>query len=139
MSNKIAVVAHNNLKPNLVTFLKEREQWFWGRELVATGRTAELLKENLSLSIHGMKPGNEGGFRDLSQMVTEGAVKCVIFLRDPEIIQDYEDEVTEFVKACNRANLPLATNPASAELLILGLIKKESAELTKSRTQANTH
>jgi len=51
-----------------------------------------------------------------------------LFFRDPEIVQDYEADVVEFVKTCIRQNIPLASNPASAELLIVGLIRMEASK-----------
>jgi methylglyoxal synthase len=57
--------------------------------------------------------------------VKHGEIDMVIFFRDPEIVQDYEAEVVAFVKECIRQNIPLASNRASAELLILGMIRME--------------
>jgi methylglyoxal synthase len=54
-------------------------------------------------------------------------LSLVLFFRDPEIVQEYESEVIEFVKNCIRENVPLASNQASAELLIVGLIKMEAS------------
>lgn len=132
--NRIAVVAHNRMKPTLLEFLKERQEWFWGRKLVSTGLTAGFLKDNgIKADVEQMRPGKEGGFMDLRDMVAEGKIDMVLFFRDPEIFQEYEHEIIEFLKECNRNNLPLATNPASGELLVLGMIKKESSQRTRDR------
>ncbi|NQX91025.1 MAG: methylglyoxal synthase [Flavobacteriales bacterium] len=135
MLKNIAVVAHNKMKPELVNFLKEKEPWFWGRNIVSTGLTGTLLKSELNLNITPLSPGKEGGFNELRELVDKGEVKMVLFFRDPEIVQEYEDEVIDFLKSCNLKNIPLATNPSSAELIILGLIKKEAAEKTKSKAR----
>ncbi|WP_306644061.1 methylglyoxal synthase [Sanyastnella coralliicola] len=134
MTKKIALVAHDNMKPQLVEFMKEREDWFWGRELVATGQTGEFLeKGELKISLTRLLPGNQGGYTQMTALVANGEVEIAFFLRDPEIVQDYEDEVADFIRECNRKNVPLATNPASAELLIIGLIRKEAAEKARDR------
>jgi methylglyoxal synthase len=52
----------------------------------------------------------------------------VLFFRDPEIVQDYESDIVALVKACIKHNIPLASNPASAELLIVGMIRMEAAQ-----------
>jgi len=131
---RIAIVAHNMMKPKLVSFLKEREDWLWGRELVATGLTADFLeKEELKVPVEHLKAGKEGGYRQLTDLVKQDEISLALFFRDPEIVQDYEKEVSDFVRECNRQNVPLATNPASAELLILGLIRKESSEKQRGR------
>ena len=134
----IAIVAHNKMKPVLIEFLKEREAWFWGRQLLATGLTADFIEHGgIDLKVEHLNPGKEGGYTQLKKRVDEGEVSMVLFFRDPEILQDYEDEVVDFIRSCNRKNLPLATNPASAELLILGLIKKEAAERARDRVHAD--
>jgi methylglyoxal synthase len=120
------------MKPVLVDFLKEKESWLWGRQLIATGLTADFLEhQDFSVAIEHAKPGREGGFKDLTDRVKSGEIGMVLFFRDAEIVQDYEAEVVEFVKTCIRQNIPLASNPASAELLIVGLIRMEAAGRNK--------
>ena len=137
MLQNIAVIAHNKMKPELVEFLQEKQDWFWGRNIIATGKTAAALDSKVRLKLQPLSPGQDGGYKELKKLVDEDVVKLVIFFRDPEIVQEYENEVVEFLKSCNRKNIPLATNPSSAELIILGLIKKEAAEKTQSRTLEN--
>lgn len=134
-SSYIAVVAHNKMKPALVSFLKEREAWLWGRKLLATGLTADFVEQGgIKVDVEHLSPGASGGYAELKKAIDEGKVAMVLFFRDPEITQDYEDEVIAFLKACNRSNIPLATNPASAELLILGMIKQEASDKSRERT-----
>lgn len=138
MIKNIAVVAHNKMKPALATFLQERKDWLWGRKIIATGLTADaLVSADIDLDIMHLSEGKSGGYLELKKMVEEGEIAMVLYFRDSDLSQEYEDEVSAFINACNRQNIPLATNPASAELLILGLIKKEAAELIKSRTEAD--
>lgn len=128
MKKKIAVVAQDRMKPVLVSFLRERQDWLWGRTLVATGLTADFVEqEHFKVKIEHLSAGKEGGYRELKDMVDAGEIDMAFFFRDPEIVQEYEQDVTDFLRSCNRQNIPLATNPASAELVILGLIKKENA------------
>ncbi|MCC6599439.1 MAG: methylglyoxal synthase [Crocinitomicaceae bacterium] len=129
---KIAIIAHDRMKPKLVEFLKERENWLWGRTFIATGLTAEFVKQGVELNVEHVNPGREGGFKQLTKMAQEGELSAVFFFRDPEMVQDYEAEVVDFVKTCIRCNLPLASNPASAELLIVGLIKMENSTRVKN-------
>lgn len=138
MIKNIAVVAHNKMKPALAAFLQERKDWLWGRKIIATGLTADaLVSAEIDLDIMHLSEGKSGGYLELKKMVEEGEIAMVLYFRDSDLSQEYEDEVAAFINACNRKNIPLATNPASAELLILGLIKKEAAELIKSRTEAD--
>ena len=127
----IALIAHDSMKPKLVAFLQQREQWLWGRQFIATGLTAEVLEQGLKLDVKHAPPGREGGFRALTRMARSGELSVVIFFRDPEIVQDYEADIIDFVKACIGLNIPLASNPASAELLIVGMIRMEQAAKTR--------
>lgn len=133
---KIAIVAHDRMKPLLVRFLREREDWLWGRTLVATGLTAEFVEqEHFKASVEHLKAGKEGGYIQLMQKVEAGEIGMCFFFRDPEIVQDYENDVVQFIRACNRMNIPLATNPATAELVMLGAIKKETADRIREKNQ----
>jgi len=129
MDKKICIIAHDKMKPALVSFLKEREDWLWGRKLIATGLTAEFLEhEDLKVAVEHVNPGREGGFRELTEKVDAGEISMLVFFRDPEIVQDYEADVVQLVKSCIKNNIPLASNPASAELLIVGLIRMEASK-----------
>lgn len=128
MEKKICVIAHDKMKPALVSFLKEREDWLWGRKIIATGMTAEFMEhEDIKVQVEHVHPGREGGFRELTEKVNQGEIGLVLFFRDPEIVQDYEADIIALVKACIKQNIPLASNPASAELLIIGMIRMEAS------------
>ena len=126
--SKICIIAHDKMKPRLVEFLREKENWLWGKKLIATGLTAEFLEhEDFKVEVEHVNPGREGGFKELEAKVKSGDIGMVLFFRDPEIVQDYEDEIVQFVKTCIKENIPLASNPASAELLIVGQIRMEAS------------
>jgi methylglyoxal synthase len=128
MAKQIGIIAHDKMKPALVGFLKERQQWLWGRSLVATGLTANFIEHEMELRIDHLQPGRDGGFKELTKRVENGQIEMVIFFRDPEITQDYEADIVALVKACIKENIPLASNPASAELLIVGMIRMEASK-----------
>ncbi len=129
MEQKICVIAHDKMKSQLVTFLKEKSDWLWGRKLIATGHTAELLRqEALKVEVESVHRGRDGGFQQLTDRVNRGEISIVIFFRDPEIDHEQEHDIIQLVKACIKQNIPLASNPASAELLIVGLIRMEAAK-----------
>ncbi len=128
----IVVIAHDAKKPELARFLSERTEWLRGVNLLATGRTAEYLKEN-SIDCEHLNPGGSGGYRQITQMIADGKVDIVIFLRDHRVVQPHHEDIRLLLETCNVHNIPLATNYASAELLILGLIRKEASERVKQK------
>ena len=83
--SKIVVIAHDdNFKPNLLDFLKEKIMVF-GREIVATGRTAEfLVKGELNLPLVHVNKGSDGGYLQIIEMIKNDEVSIVFFL---EILQ----------------------------------------------------
>ncbi len=130
--DNIVIIAHDDKKPEIVRFLKERKDWLPGVNLIATGRTAEYV-EKASIKVQHLSPGKSGGYQQITQMIGKGEIDLVIFFRDHKVSQPHHEDIRILLETCNMNNIPLATNYASAELLILGYIKKEAAERLKSK------
>jgi methylglyoxal synthase len=128
----IVIIAHDEKKPDLVRFLKEREEWLLGVHLIATGRTAEFVEKE-GIDVKHLSPGKSGGYRQITEMIVKGDISIVIFFRDHKVVQPHHEDIRILLEACNTHNIPLATNYASAELLILGYIKKEATERLKNK------
>ena len=123
----IVVIAHDAKKPQLAKFLSERLEWLRGVNLIATGRTAEFI-ESQGIKCSHLSPGQSGGYIQINDMIVRNEVDIVIFLRYHKVVQQHHEDIRKLLEICNTNNIPLATNYASAELLILGLIKKEASE-----------
>jgi len=127
----IVIIAHDVIKPEIVQFLNDRKEWIDGVNLIATGRTAEYV-ESQGIKVQHLSPGKSGGYTEITELIKNKDVDIVIFLRDPLIKQGHHEDIQKLLEACNMYNVPLATNYASAELMILGQIKKEDYERRKS-------
>jgi len=127
----IVIIAHDIKKPEMVQFLNDRREWIYGVNLIATGRTAEFV-ESQGIKVHHLSPGKAGGYLEITDMIKRKEVDIVIFLRDPLIKQGHHEDIQKLLESCNLHNIPLATNYATAELVILGLIKKEDYERMKT-------
>ncbi|QNL22398.1 methylglyoxal synthase [Hyphobacterium sp. CCMP332] len=126
-NRNIAVIAHDKKKPDLRAFLKDIEDWLWQRNIIATGRTAEFIEsEDLKVKVQHLSRGRSGGYVQITEMLKNGEISVVFFFRDHEVKNNHED-IENLLKTCNVMNIPLATNRASAELLILGVFHKEKA------------
>lgn len=130
----IVVIAHDVKKPEMVQFLNDRKDWIFGVNLIATGRTAEYI-ESQGVKVEHLSPGKSGGYIEITERIKNKEVDIVIFLRDPLIKQGHHEDIQQLLEACNMYNIPLATNYASAELMILGQIKKEDYERRKTMDQ----
>ncbi len=134
--SKIAVIAHDNFKADLLQFLKEKKSWFFGREIVATGRTAVLLEEGeLNLPLTHVRKGAEGGYLQIIEMIKRGEVEIVFFFRDATILQPYHEDITSLLDICDLNNIPTGTNQAAAELLIIGKIRMEASQSIQSKIE----
>ena len=127
----IVVIAHDVKKSEMVQFLNDRREWIYGVNLIATGRTAEFVEQQ-GIKVQHLSPGISGGYIEITEMIKRKEVDIVIFLRDPLIKQGHHEDIQKLLESCNLYNIPLATNYATAELVILGLIKKEDYERRKS-------
>lgn len=90
-------------------------------ELYATGTTGRLVEEVTNLNIHKYLAGHLGGQQQIAAQIEHNEMDLVIFLRDPLTSKSHEPDVNNLVKLCDTYNIPLATNLATAELLIKAL------------------
>lgn len=118
---KIALIAHDKKKSEMIEFVQEYREILAGHELVATGTTGRLIQEQAGLPVERVLSGPLGGDQQIGARVASGLVDAVIFLRDPLTAQPHEPDITALLRVCDVHNVPLATNRATGELLLLGL------------------
>ncbi len=128
----IVIIAHDAKKQEMVDFLKSRNEWIEDINLVATGRTAEYV-ESGGLEVKHMSPGRYGGYREIINMIQQNEIDIVLFFRDPQVTQPHHEDIQQLLDICDGKNIPIATNSSSAELLIIGLIKKEDYERLRGK------
>ena len=90
-------------------------------ELYATGTTGTLIMGETGLVINRMKSGPLGGDQQIGSMIACSELDLVVFLRDPLTAQPHEPDVSALFRLCDVHNIPLATNVATAEVLVRGL------------------
>lgn len=90
-------------------------------DIYATGTTGRLIEEVTNLNIHKYLAGHLGGEQQLGSQIEHNEIDLVIFLRDPLTKKVHEPDVSNVFQLCDTHNIPLATNVATAELLIKAL------------------
>lgn len=115
---KVGLIAHDSKKKLMQNFCIAYRGILSKQELYATGTTGALVEEVTNLRIHKFLPGTTGGSRQLASQIEQGNINIVIFLRDPLHVKDSEPEVNSIVRLCDTYNIPIATNLATAELMI---------------------
>ena len=108
----------------MVAFLLENKEYLKSIELVATGTTGKHA-ENAGLEVERVLSGPMGGDAQIAAMAAEGEISAVIFFRDPLDKHPHEPDVLMLLRICDVHNVPLATNPATAELLVKGLTQRK--------------
>ena len=120
---KIAIIAHDGKKADMVQFLTNHIDVLKKKEiqLVATGTTGSHV-ERAGLKVERVLSGPLGGNAQIATQCATGDIHMVFFFRDPLDKHPHEPDINMLMRICDVHNVPLATNPASAELLLKGLL-----------------
>ena len=117
----IGLIAHDAKKVLMQNFCIAYRGILSKNDLYATGTTGRLIEEVTNLNIHKFLAGHLGGEQQISAQIEHNQIDLVIFLRDPLTQKVHEPDANNVLRLCDMYNIPLATNLASAELLIKAL------------------
>ncbi|WP_306058755.1 methylglyoxal synthase [Natronococcus wangiae] len=118
---RVALIAHDEKKPDLIEFAQAHESQLRKYELIATGTTGKRLIAETGLEIERKESGPLGGDLMIGAEVAEDKLDGIVFLRDPLRAQPHEPDISALLRICDVHDTALATNLASAEFLIEGL------------------
>jgi methylglyoxal synthase len=118
---KIALIAHDHKKDDMVMLAREFAGFLQSCQLMATGTTGGRLQDEAQLRIERLLSGPLGGDLQIGARLAAGEVDAVVFLRDPMTPQPHEPDINALVRACDVHNVPCATNMASARCLLRDL------------------
>ena len=118
---KIALIAHDKKKDNMVNIAVAYRHILAKHELFATGTTGQRIIEATGLNVHRYKSGPLGGDQQIGAAISDDRMDLVLFLRDPLTAQPHEPDVSALLRLCDVYDIPLATNMGTAEILIRGL------------------
>ncbi|MBF4501259.1 methylglyoxal synthase [Savagea sp. SN6] len=105
----------------MVNFTIAYEHIFQKHELFATGTTGQRIMGETELSITRLQSGPLGGDQQIGAMIAENGLDLILFFRDPLTAQPHEPDVTALLRLCDVYGIPLATNIATAEILLQSL------------------
>jgi methylglyoxal synthase len=117
----IALIAHDQKKKDMINFSLAYEKIFSKHNLFATGTTGKLIMESTELQIHRLMSGPLGGDQQIGALVAENKMDLVLFFRDPLTSQPHEPDIIALLRLCDVYGIPLATNMATAEVLVKSL------------------
>ncbi len=125
----IALVAHDGKKADMVAWATYNRGALAHYQLVATESTAHLLQNKVGLEVEAVQPGPMGGDAQIGARVVEGRIDGVIFLVDPLDKHPHDPDIQTLQRLCIVHNVPLATNVATADSIMVWLSLHEPAEL----------
>jgi methylglyoxal synthase len=115
---RLAIVAHDGKKADLVAFATFNRERLQRCELIATGTTGRLLVEKVGLNVERMESGPIGGDVQIASRIVDGRIDAVVFIVDPLDKHPHDPDIQTLLRICNVRNVPLATNIATADILI---------------------
>ena len=117
----IALIAHDKKKELMVDFCIAYKGILKKHNLCATGTTGSMIIESTGLPVSNFLSGPQGGDQQIGARIAYNEIDLVLFFRDPLTANAQEPDVTALFRLCDIHNIPLATNIATAEVLIRGL------------------
>jgi len=119
---EIAIIAHDGKKAEMVQFLNHHKEILQNKKvsLISTGTTGKKVKK-AGFEVIKLLSGPLGGDAQIAARVAEGRCNMVLFFRDPLEKHPHEPDVLMLMRLCDVHDVPLATNPATAELLMKAL------------------
>lgn len=120
---KLAVIAHDGKKAEMVSFLNKHIDVLHSAniQIIATGTTGKHAQD-AGLQVERVLSGPLGGDAQIAAQVAEGRLSAVFFFKDPMDKHPHEPDINMLLRICDVHNVPIATNPATAELVLKGLV-----------------
>ena len=132
---RIALVAHDEKKAEMIEFAKTYKDILTQCQLTATGTTGKLISQHVGLPVTALLSGPIGGDQQIGSLVATQNLDMIIFLRDPLTAQAHEPDISALLRVCDVHNIPLATNRQSAEILMAYVkLRLEGGENNADRT-----
>ncbi|MEL0614446.1 methylglyoxal synthase [Marinomonas arenicola] len=114
----VALVAHDNMKPELIEWAEKHKEKLIKHNLMATGTTGNLMQKQLKVPVQALISGPLGGDQQLGGMIAEGKIDVLIFFWDPFEPMPHDPDIKALLRVAAVWNIPIACSVSSANFLI---------------------
>ena len=121
MSKRIALIAHDNMKPTMIEWCQKNKEILSHHFLCGTGTTARMITDKTGLPVRGYNSGPLGGDQQIGALVACNEIDMLLLFGDPLNPKEQEPKINNLLRLCDVHNVPVATNIATAEVLVRAL------------------
>lgn len=126
---KIALIAHDNRKEDLLDWARFNRDMLAEHELYATGTTGRLLSEKLGLDVYKFQSGPLGGDQQVGAYIADGKIDFIIFFWDPFEPQPHDADIKALHRIAVVYNIPIACNRSTADFIVSSQLMNDEYEL----------
>jgi methylglyoxal synthase len=130
VSKKIALVAHDHKKKELIEWAEYNRDMLANHQLFATGTTGKLLEQKLNLPVKKLFSGPLGGDQQIGAMIAEGNVDLIVFFWDPMQAQPHDSDVKALLRLAVAWNILMACNRTTADFILKSSLMNEDYTIT---------
>ncbi len=122
---KIALIAHDNMKKELIDWIMRNKSQLSNHSLCGTGTTAKLIRELTGIPVEGYMSGPLGGDQQIGSRIAEGDIDMMVFFWDPLEAQPHDPDVKALLRISVLYNIPIANNSSTADFLLASPLMNE--------------
>ena len=117
-NKRIALVAHDNMKREMLEWATEHKDELKRHTLIATGSTGKLIADSTGLTLERMRSGPLGGDQQIGARISDGGIDVLLFFWDPLEPQPHDPDIRALLRIAVVWNIPVACNRASADFIL---------------------
>lgn len=136
---RIALIAHDRMKKDLIEWVEFNKGTLSRHELYATGTTGALIEESTGLKVHKFKSGPLGGDQQIGAKIAEGEIDILIFFWDPLEPLAHDVDIKALIRLATMYNIPVAINRSSADFLISSPLFEQEYEKIQPDYESQLH